>query len=325
MEEYYREYDEEKIGLSPKAGNRILCITTVIMIGIQFLMVFLGVYDTLPLVLGTQLSVIFIPIIGALISGADLKETFRIRRVPLKTVVFSFLIILCSYPIVALLNLISMFFVENAVAETAAGLYNHGFATSMLVMAVCPAIGEEFLMRGVVYRSYKKKSPVLALILSAVIFGLLHMNFNQMPYAIYLGLIMVLMMEASDSIVTPMLMHFFMNGISTLSGFFSQDTLEDMSGAAYNAESVLGSVPEMEIALVSIGIMAVIMIPLVILIIKATFRVNGRKLTDAFRKEEPVYNRYALPEVDDTENILDVWLVIAILVMVVITAMNTFM
>lgn len=157
--------------MSARAGNRILCITTVVMIGIQFLMIFLGVYDTLPLVLGTQLSVILIPIIGALISGADVKETFRIRPVPLKTVVFSFLIILCSYPIVALLNLISMLFVENAVAATAAGIYNHGFVVSMLVMAVCPAIGEEFLMRGVVYRSYKKKSPVLALVLSAVIFG----------------------------------------------------------------------------------------------------------------------------------------------------------
>lgn len=325
MEEYYKENYENHPVLSARAGNRILCVTTVVMIGIQFLLVFFGVYDTLPLVLGTQLSVLIIPVAGAFISGADIKETFRIRAVSIKTVVFSLMIILCSYPIVALLNVISMFFVENAVAETAAGLYQHGFLASMLVMALCPAIGEEFLMRGIVYRSYRKKSPVLAWILSAVIFGLLHMNFNQMPYAIYLGLIMVVMMEASDSIVTPMLMHFFMNGISTLSGFFSEAMVENMPGAAYNAESVLGSGAEMRITLVSIGILAVIMIPLIILIIKATFRVNGRKVSDAFKKDAPAYQRYALPEIDETENILDPWLVIAILVMVVITAMNTFM
>lgn len=328
MYEYYRDRYEENYeqnsGLSARTANRILCITTVVMIGVQYLMVFFGIYDTLPLVLGTQLSVLLIPIIGAVISGADIKETFRIRRVRPKTVLFAFLIILCSYPIVALLNLISMFFVENAVAGTAVELYNHGFIVSMLVMALCPAIGEEFLMRGVIYRSYRKKSPVLALILSAVIFGLLHMNFNQMPYAIYLGVIMVLMMEASDSIVTPMLMHFFMNGISTLSGYFSEDTLEDMSGAAYNVETVLGTGDEMKFALMSVGILAIIMVPLVILIIKATFRVNGRRLSDAFAKDEPVYSRYALPEVNDEENILDVWLVIAIVVMVIIIAMNTF-
>ena len=111
MEEYYKEIYENNPGLSARAGNRILCVTTVVMIGIQFLMVFLGVYDTLPLVLGTQLSVLIIPIVGAFISEADMRETFRIRPVGIKTVVFAFAIILCSYPIVALLNLISMFFV----------------------------------------------------------------------------------------------------------------------------------------------------------------------------------------------------------------------
>lgn len=325
MEEYYRNYFEGQPELNGKTGNRILCVTTVVMIGIQFLMIFMGIYDTLPLVLGTQLSVLLIPIIGALISGVDVKETFKLRPISFKMVVFSFLIILCSYPIVALLNLVSMLFVENAVVGTAAGLYNHGFIVSILVMAVCPAIGEEFLMRGVVYRSYQKKSPKLALVLSAVIFGLLHMNFNQMPYAIYLGLIMVLMMEASDSIVTPMLMHFFMNGISTLSGFFSEDTLEDMSGAAYNVENVLVSGDEMKYAFVSVGILAAIMIPLVILIIKAAFRVNGRKMSEVFEKKEPAYSRYTLPEVDDGENIVDVWLIIALLIMFVMTALNTFM
>ena len=98
-----------------------------------------------------------------------------------------------------------------------------------------------------------------------------------------------------------------------------------MSEAAYNAETVLGTGDEMRFALMSVGILAIIMVPLVILIIKATFRVNGRRLSDAFAKDEPVYSRYALPEVNDEENILDAWLVIAIVVMVIIIAMNTFM
>lgn len=88
MYEYYRDRYEENYeqnsGLSARTANRILCITTVVMIGVQYLMVFLEIYDTLPLVLGTQLSVLLIPIIGAVISGADIKETFRIRRVSLK-------------------------------------------------------------------------------------------------------------------------------------------------------------------------------------------------------------------------------------------------
>jgi hypothetical protein len=325
MEVIMEEYSRENPVLRPRIGNRILCITTIAMVAIQFLMVFIGIYDTLPLVLGTQLSVLLIPVIGVCIAGIDVRETFRIRRVSLKTVVFALLIILCSYPVVAFLNMLSMLFVENAVAETATALYQDGFFISMVVMALLPAIGEEFLMRGVVYRSYRKKSPVLAWILSAVIFGLLHMNFNQMPYAIYLGLLMVIMMEATDSIITPMLMHFFMNGISTMSGYFSDAVLETTQDAAYASEGVLETSDGVRLALLSIGILALIMIPLILLIIRATFRANGRKLSDMFKKEEEPYSGYTLPEVDESQNILDLWLIIAILVIVIITALNTFM
>ena len=69
MEEYYKENYENHPGLSARAGNRILCVTTVVMIGIQFLLVFFGVYDMLPLVLGTQLSVLIIPVAGHLSQG----------------------------------------------------------------------------------------------------------------------------------------------------------------------------------------------------------------------------------------------------------------
>ena len=40
-------------------------------------------------------------------------------------------------------------------------MYPHGLFLSMLVMAAMPAVGEEVLMRGVIYRSYQRKSPIL--------------------------------------------------------------------------------------------------------------------------------------------------------------------
>ncbi len=39
-------------------------------------------------------------------------------------------------------------------------------------------------------------------------FRTLHLNFNQMPYAVYLGIVFALMVEATGSIYTSMLMHF---------------------------------------------------------------------------------------------------------------------
>ena len=71
MEEYYRNYFEGQPELNGKTGNRILCVTTVVMIGIQFLMIFMGIYDTLQLVLGNPLSVLNITILVAFISLLD--------------------------------------------------------------------------------------------------------------------------------------------------------------------------------------------------------------------------------------------------------------
>ena len=65
----------------------------------------------------------------------------------------------------------------------------------LLVMAVMPALNEEFLCRGILYGAYRHHSKKTGIFLSALIFGLLHLNFNQMPYAVYLGIVFALMVE----------------------------------------------------------------------------------------------------------------------------------
>lgn len=316
-------YNRMKSGLTCRAANRILFTATVMSIGIQFLLVFLGVTQTPVMLLGTQLSVLLVPVIGVRMSRINIREEFRIRSISLRTFAFTFLIIFCAYPTISLLNVISMFFVDNAVAGIASDIYENGYIFSMLIMAVLPAIGEELLVRGVIYHGYRKKSPVLAFVLSAVIFGMLHMNFNQMPYAIFLGIIMVLMMEGCDSIVAPMCMHFFMNGISTTVGYFSADILKAQAEAGYSAENVIGSEAGMMAGLFPALILVSVTLPLVFLIIYAVFRMHERKISDVFRKKEQVQDKYALPEISEEEHIVDVWLILALLVMVVMIVLNT--
>lgn len=311
-------------GLRCKTANRILFIATVLSIGIQYLLVFLGVRQTPVLLLGTQLSVLLTGLLGVVILRIDVHRELRLRPISLKTFVFTFLIIICAYPTISLLNLISMFFVDNAVAGMAVDIYEKGYIFSMVIMALLPAVGEELLMRGMIYHGYRKKSPVGAFILSAIIFGMLHMNFNQMPYAIFLGLIMVLMMEACDSIVAPMCMHFFMNGISTTVGYFSSDILKAQMESGDYGEAVLGAEAGAAATLFSMIILVVVTLPLVFLIIYATFRMHQRKISDVFRKEPMVSERYMLPEVSQEEHIVDVWLILAVLVMVLMIVLNTF-
>ncbi len=310
--------------LSIKNANRILCAVTVIMIAVQYILLVIGVSDAIVLLLATQISVILISVVGLTLGQADFKESLRIHPIDPTTVLYALLIVICSFPIVSLLNVLSMFFVENAVVGAVNGVYIYGLGISLLVMAVLPAIGEELLIRGIIYQSYRKKSPILAWILSAVIFGLMHMNFNQMPYAIFLGMLMVLMIEASDSILTSVCMHFFVNGISTLSGFYSQQVLGEMMDSEMTAESLIGSGEVMRITLIIMVVLAIIMIPLILLILFATCRNNERSFRAAFRKTVIVEEGNVLPEVSEWEKIVDLWWIIAVVIMIVFTLLNTF-
>lgn len=298
-----------------KWGNRILLLTIVMMIGIQFLMMFMGIYDTMTIVMGSQLFVLLVPLIGSKICGVKLRETFRIRSIRPVSLVFIFLIAFCSFPIISLLNVLSMFFVENEVAGVAMDMYPHGLFLSMLVMAVMPAVGEEVLMRGVIYRSYQRKSPIFALFASAVIFGLIHMNFNQMPYAIFLGIIMVLLIEATDSILSSMFLHFLINGFSTMAGYFTANIVETQ---------VQSTSSPWIVQIMPYVILSAIMVPALIFLMLALFRINGRKIKVVFKKKDRVQEISEGDEIKKKERVVDIWLILSVLISVVMTAISTF-
>ena len=298
-----------------KWGNRILLLTIVMMIGIQFLMMFMGIYDTMTIVMGSQLFVLLVPLIGSKICGVKLRETFRIRSIRPVSLVFIFLIAFCSFPIISLLNVISMFFVENEVAGVAMDMYPHGLFLSMLVMAVMPAVGEEVLMRGVIYRSYQRKSPIFALFASAVIFGLIHMNFNQMPYAIFLGIIMVLLIEATDSILSSMFLHFLINGFSTMAGYFTANIVETQ---------VQSTSSPWIVQIMPYVILSAIVVPALIFLMLALFRINGRKIKVVFKKKDQVPEISDGDEIKKKERVVDIWLILSVLISVVMTAISTF-
>ena len=304
--------------LTAKCANRILLVTLILSIGLQYILAFFGHVEVLDLLLSTQLTILLIPIVTTVLFSFDPVKELRIRPIRLKMLIFAILAVICAYPIISLLNLISMLFVENAVAEMSIDIYQRGYLFSMLVMAVLPAVGEELLMRGIVYNGYRKVSPVAAWILSAVLFGLYHMNFNQMPYAIFLGLLFVLMLEAGDSILTTMIMHFTINGLSTTVGYFS--TLSggtEVMDTAVSTRDILMMIP-------SVLIMAVVMTPILILVIWAAFHINGRHLKDVFKKQASDPYEVNGPEIVEKDHIISVCFILAAGIMIVMTLLNTF-
>lgn len=126
----------------------------------------------------------------------------------LLVVVFTFL---CMPAIIAV-NAFSMLFVDNEVA----GLQNYMLSVPwwqiLLMVGIIGPVSEEFVFRGVIYHGYKTSQRFVgSMLLSALLFGLTHLNFNQMSYAVLVGIVSVLLLEGSGSIFYSMLFHICIN------------------------------------------------------------------------------------------------------------------
>lgn len=167
--------------------------------------------------------------------GEGLKA-IKHERLGFIDVLLIILVMFLCLPLVYFINIVSMTFTENEIAGTLYDMIENPYILNLAMLALTPAVVEELVCRGVLYHSYKTKNTIFAIVMSAFIFGLLHMNVNQMLYAMALGVVFCIVVEATGSIYSSMIMHFIMNSISTTLmailklfmklGFYSEEMLE---------------------------------------------------------------------------------------------------
>lgn len=137
------------------------------------------------------------------------------RRIKISTALMTVLYTFLLMPLAKLANAISMLFVDNTVAELAGDILDVPFFLMFLIMAVFGPFCEEMVFRGAFFRGFRRSGNIFgAILLSGVLFALMHMNFNQAAYALLLGIMMALLAEAAGSTVAPFIMHFIFNGQS---------------------------------------------------------------------------------------------------------------
>ncbi len=302
--------------VKPSKGSKVLLATALIFIALGYLLRFLPMNMLVNMALG-QCVILAGALIGIRCCGYDSESVLKIRPVDGRNLLLVVFTVICCYPITALLNLIYMQFVPNVVQTASAEIYTFGLGISLVLIALFPALGEELLMRGIVYRSYKEASPVAAMVLSALLFGLLHMNFNQMPYAMFLGIVMVLINEAADSMVMSMVMHFLFNASSTVLNYMSIQ-MSSQEARAEAAESV--SHADWGLFMV-FGIAALIMGLLLIVVIRAMYKYNHRTFDMAFGKGCEVVESEGKKSVSAEGchrrmRIVDVWFVLTLIVLI---------
>lgn len=142
-------------------------------------------------------------------------ERFR-KKLRLPAALLLILLGLASIPLAWFINAVTMLFTPNYVAGTMMEAPEViSFWEMMTFIAVIPAAVEELIFRGIFYNAYSRVNPVRGILLSGFLFGLMHLNPNQIAYAVPLGMLLALVLEMTGSFLAPMLVHFTINGFNT--------------------------------------------------------------------------------------------------------------
>lgn len=82
----------------------------------------------------------------------------------------------------------------------------------LITSGICGPILEELVFRGVVYNKLKEfNKPMTAIILTSLIFGLIHNNIINAVYAFGVSFILIYLYEKYKTIKAPIIMHIFLN------------------------------------------------------------------------------------------------------------------
>ena len=164
--------------------------------------------------LGLAITLIFLLLLPALVfirsKGVSVAEGLRLRAVR-PSILLSSLFLGCGTWGIGMLIAqgLSDLGLKSLDRGLDAGLDSPlGFATSLLVVAVCPGICEESLFRGAIQGVLERKGKWFGVIVTAILFGLFHMALGVAIPAAVLGVFFGWVVIRTGSIVPAMLAHF---------------------------------------------------------------------------------------------------------------------
>lgn len=247
-------------------------------------------YGTLVSILMTQGYLLFGAILYVLITKTKFREGLQVKKYRISTFFLTLVVLMTAAPMASWLNVVSQLFAKNT---TSGAIYditqNVPMWLGVLIIGCLPGFVEETLYRGIMYTAFRKRSVLTGILVSALCFGLMHMNFNQMMYAVYLGVIFALVVEATGSVVSTMVLHMLFNAINTAYVYILPMLYEWLGKyypeyASVDIEATFEAVPETSQLVMMVVAMAPIAIGglvITILLIKAIARMNGRAITMA--------------------------------------------
>lgn len=168
----------------------------------------------------------------------DVFSFFKFKKINWKSILIAIAIGIIVY----LLNVLITTFFNAFLSAFGYRFSNGGGLTSypvwllivnLVMTAVLPAICEETAHRGLLLNGLSGLGQKKAVILSSLLFGLLHLNIEQVFYATLIGLLVAYLTCITGSIFPAMIVHFMNNAMSVFMGFSSFHKLGFEIGFTY--------------------------------------------------------------------------------------------
>lgn len=196
-------------------ANRVFLSSVVGAQSLIYFVVGLGVRDDMLLQFLIEAFLVLPGIAYLVMRRLSIKEGLGVRAVGWKDWLLMIPLAFCLDKIAEFINVVSQLFAENSIGSHVADLViKYPFPVAFFVVAVMPAFCEELIYRGVLFRGYRRSGALVAVLLTAFLFGMMHMNLNQFSYAFVLGALFAFVTEITGSILPAVLLHIFVNGKS---------------------------------------------------------------------------------------------------------------
>ena len=104
-------------------------------------------------------------------------------------------------------------------------------AFTFLVMAILPAVGEEFLFRGLIQQTVERwlKSAHAAVWIAAFIFSFFHFQFEGFLARMFLGLLLGYLLVWTRNMWIPVFAHLVFNGMQVVTTYFYAEKLDELN------------------------------------------------------------------------------------------------
>lgn len=177
-------------------------------------------------------SFFVVGLIYCFISKTSVNKILPIKKVKLSTAVMAISIALAvaftaDYLTEIFLNGVSLFGIQNNVEMDYKVSDPIGFALNIIAVAVIPPITEEFAFRGILLQKLRKYGDGFAILVSSLLFGLIHGNIVQIPFAFIVGLAAAFITVKTSSLIPAIITHFLVNFSSVLVSILDENNFAD--------------------------------------------------------------------------------------------------